>query len=522
MTPEAHTDLNFGIGDLGVIWLPGQPIYDVIALEICLQTQRDGLHPVLIELDSVLGTSFDTKEVLAYVFSRRLRGNWSRMIANTIARNGIEVRSAPKTPRMSQPAEDLALTLLSTLKTPHELDSLRDISRELADSVYSALCTDSLRAYHQPPKAWKRKARKLIRAFFDGSRCMNELEAGLPPKICIPNGRFPHQAGIDEACRRLQRSVLYYEVGGSRHQTFHLEDHRTQSRKFLARKEELLTDLESKGLQYLRARQFDPASNTFALQMDTSHDHASEEPQVEVETRKVVTYFSSSMDEFVGQGNDWPAPRWADQWLALDDLVPALKKEGFEIRVRIHPNTLNKTWREFLWIERRARSLGCEVIPSWSSRNSYGLALESDLVLSWGSTIALEAAALGKLAAIISPTFFDTESGVLTIEIDHESRIKLGGRSDHQLSAKALGMLAWHGHDFAHLKDLLTGARKAELGYAKNLRLAGRVVLPIELWRRPQVARRIADSLCGEVTKDLLFGKAVSRRTFDRSSAFNS
>ena len=522
MTPEARTDLNFDIGDLGVIWLPDQPIYDVIALEICLQAQRDGLHPVLIELDSMLGTSVDIKEKLAYVFSKRLRGNWSHMIENTIALYGLEVRSAPKTPRKSQPAEDLALTQLSTLKTPHELDSLREISRELADSVYSALCTDSLRAYHHPPKAWKRKAKRLIRAFFEGSRCITELEAELPPEICIPNGRFPHQAGIDQACRRLRRSVLYYEVGGSRYQTFHLEDHRTQSRKFLAKKDELSTDLESKGFQYLRSRQLDSAINTFALQMATLRHDASEEPHARAETRKIATYFSSSMDEFVGQGSDWPTPRWADQWLALDDLVPALKKDGFEVRVRIHPNTLNKTWREFLWVERRARTLGCEVIPSWSSRNSYGLALESDLVLSWGSTIALEAAASGKLAAIIAPTFFDAESGVHTLEIDHELRIKFGGRSDSQLSATALGMLGWHGHEFSLLKELLTGARETELGFAKNLRLAGRVVLPIELWRRPQVARRIASSLGGEATKEFFLGKAVSRKSLEGPPAFRS
>lgn len=496
--------------DIGVVWFPGQPIYDVIALEICLQARRDGMRPLLIELDSELGTSFDGKVALAGLLSKRLRSSWSRMIRNEIRLHKLSVWSSHKRSRPSQPGEESALSILSTLKSPRDLCSLRSISRELADSVYSALCTDSMRAYHQPSRTWKRKSKRLIHAFFDGVYHLNEFADNLPSQVCVPNGRFPHQAGIGEACQKLNRSVRYYEVGGSRYQTFHFEDHRTQSRKFLTDRKNPPADLEAKGLEYLSSRQHNSAINPFALQMEASHNHLPRTKDRKVQGRSIVTYFSSSMDEFVGQGNDWTESKWADQWLALDDLVPALKFNGFELRIRVHPNTLNKTWREFLWIEGRARSYDCEVIPSWSSRNSYDVALESDLILSWGSTIALEAAALGKQACVLAPTFFDVGAGVQRIEIDQHSRIKVRGEKDSRASARMLGLLGSHGRKFSYSNNLLVEARRTELGYAKSLRLAGKILLPIEVTQRPQVGRRIVEALGGEKAIERILGRAVS------------
>jgi hypothetical protein len=497
--------------DFGVIWQPSNGfVYDVIVLEILLKAKSEGRSVVVLKIPSQLGNYRSIARVLTSVLSFRATSRWRKLITHQLRANGIKLVEASYDQTEANVKAKATLSLCSSKDSPKQFHESSDAPRILRDSVFSALCTDVLRSFHQTRKRWKNGATRLILDFFRGQVLVEGLGNDLPNLICVPNGRFPHQSGLDQASRDIGCEVLYYEIGGSRYQTYHLEKWRTQDRAFLSSPQDcdVESTLERKGRAYLIQRQLDPESNVFIQRLGgpTHQSEACDQGHFE---GAIATFFSSSMDEFVGQGPDWPESQWPDQWQALDSLLPLLESQGFMAQIRLHPNTLNKTWREFFWIERRAREFNIPVIAAWSKTNSYELVRQSTLVISWGSTIALEAAAMGRDSCVLAPTWFDEGAGVMRVEIDPAGNTSFRGEPDLHAARRFLGKLGTHGHSFEHTQNLLEQSIKIEALYNRRLRICNRVLFPLEIARRPQALARLSESLLGRRATEALFAALV-------------
>jgi hypothetical protein len=125
--------------------------------------------------------------------------------------------------------------------------------------------------------------------------------------------------------------------------------------------------------------------------------------------QKIVSFFHSSEDELLGFGAD--EFDWANQFELIDTLVEVVRaKPNWKLIVRIHPNLLNKSHREIKKWERFSASRSDDLIqfiaPA-SPINSYDLIKHSDSVVTYGSTIGVEAAFFGKNSILCGEAFHD-------------------------------------------------------------------------------------------------------------------
>ena len=114
-------------------------------------------------------------------------------------------------------------------------------------------------------------------------------------------------------------------------------------------------------------------------------------------TKKICTFFSSTELEYIGVGDPIPNENFQNQVAAFKALVNLLDKEDWDIYLRMHPNNpKNKIQgaESFIWDE--FKGFGhIKIIPSDSNVDSLELGRVSDLIVSFGSNIAMEFVARG-------------------------------------------------------------------------------------------------------------------------------
>ena len=85
--------------------------------------------------------------------------------------------------------------------------------------------------------------------------------------------------------------------------------------------------------------------------------------------------------------------------------------QEFNVVVRIHPNTANKSWWDLVNLVGALRAKHISYILPWNEPSSYELLKRTDLVLTWGSTISMESCALGIPTVVFGSTFWDELTG---------------------------------------------------------------------------------------------------------------
>jgi len=105
----------------------------------------------------------------------------------------------------------------------------------------------------------------------------------------------------------------------------------------------------------------------------------------------ILTYFTSSEDEYEAFRDQYISGPWSDQISAIKDLIQIIKKfNDLHLLIRMHPNLINKSGKQNKeWFD-----LACEkvtVIKPQEKIDSYALLDASSLILTFGSTIGIEA-----------------------------------------------------------------------------------------------------------------------------------
>jgi hypothetical protein len=127
--------------------------------------------------------------------------------------------------------------------------------------------------------------------------------------------------------------------------------------------------------------------------------------------QKIVSFFPSSRDEFEALGSQWSLLGWEDQFEGFEAVAHALRFLDYKFIIRVHPNLLNKStvdmFRERKKILKFAKSTGAEVVPAGSTRNSYQIIDESEVVVIARSWVGLEALTRGKRVMSVADSYFD-------------------------------------------------------------------------------------------------------------------
>jgi hypothetical protein len=145
--------------------------------------------------------------------------------------------------------------------------------------------------------------------------------------------------------------------------------------------------------------------------------------------RKIIVFFHSSEDELVTT-NLSKSP-WVSQFHAIKVLKEiVLRNNEWKLVVRVHPNLSTKSIREIRKWSSFADDISMEsveVIPYNSRVNSYDLLDQASIVVTFGSTIGVEAVLAGKISLLMSNAFHEPMEICQTVrsESEIEDLIKL-------------------------------------------------------------------------------------------------
>jgi len=119
-----------------------------------------------------------------------------------------------------------------------------------------------------------------------------------------------------------------------------------------------------------------------------------------------VVIYTSSEDEMVAIGDEWRNPIYRDQINGLKRIVEdARGNPRLRLYIRVHPNLRGQTTDDL----KRVMALhgnGVEVIPADSNVSSYALLRAADTVVTFGSTIGIEAAYWGTPSILAGNCFY--------------------------------------------------------------------------------------------------------------------
>ena len=106
-----------------------------------------------------------------------------------------------------------------------------------------------------------------------------------------------------------------------------------------------------------------------------------------------IVVFTSSEDEFVSIDSSWKNPFFKSQVEGLDFLCKEISKNNnqYKLYIRIHPNSKNIKDYYLKLIYDLKKYNNVVIIPPDSTINSYSLLFEADKVITFGSTMTIEA-----------------------------------------------------------------------------------------------------------------------------------
>lgn len=276
----------------------------------------------------------------------------------------------------------------------------------------------------------KRRFEKGALSIYD--YCWDRFSRNHYCKVFVPNGRFPTQAAVVEAAKQFKISVVFWERGVSA-DTMYLGNKPPQDfyakrefhESFTPSKKQLLTAKE----WLTRRTNLMPGGDQFSTNLFSKGFDSSRSFQEEEEPRQhsQLSFFTSSQDEYWALGGLWPKTDWENQYSAFNRIISAANKpQALRPTVRMHPNTIGKSP---LYVMSEVRSISklkdlhpdLRIIWPHQSENSYDLALKSEWVLVWNSTVGIEAMFLGCNVRHLAESSFPlgSKSNLLTPQTLH-------------------------------------------------------------------------------------------------------
>lgn len=152
--------------------------------------------------------------------------------------------------------------------------------------------------------------------------------------------------------------------------------------------------------------------------------------------RKRIVYYSSSDDEYAAVGDMVSNLLFSSQRDAIGWLINYVgERPGTELIIRLHPNKLGASERERSWWE-GLRGDNVTVITPGERIDSYALAESADVVVSYGSTIGIEAAYWGTPSILLGDALYRGMGCVYEPKTLHNLAEMLGEKNLNELPSE--------------------------------------------------------------------------------------
>ena len=209
------------------------------------------------------------------------------------------------------------------------------------------------------------------------------------------NGRSAVSAPVVHACEKVGVRLIRHENGTLRN-SFCLYEESVHSASYMRRRiidswENAFEPERSLVAKRFFEKSLSPERNPFIRQQKFGNV-----PKTNASGTKKIVFFTSSDDEreaLTFQDSD--RGYWTDQISAVRnvaEIVSRIGKTDFYVRIHPHQMTKSKEDRDF-WDKLSIE--GCQVISSFSPVDSYALMKSSDIVITYGSTVGVEATYYG-------------------------------------------------------------------------------------------------------------------------------
>ena len=130
------------------------------------------------------------------------------------------------------------------------------------------------------------------------------------------------------------------------------------------------------------------------------------DPNVEDPKKKKIAIFNSSEDEFMAIGGSWEENRlFKNQYEGLTFISNYAKDHNIIFYLRIHPN-LRGTQKSYLEKLLALKSDNFVVIPPESKISTYNLMYNCDAIITFGSSIGVEATYWSKPSILLGNCFY--------------------------------------------------------------------------------------------------------------------
>jgi hypothetical protein len=355
-------------------------------------------------------------------------------------RNCIEIRKAgisllsSRVPSISflNLSESNQRELMSVQKTFSTIEELRSLYIEKFDigmAVVSSIISLTRDPEPDPLVLRDLICRFLVAALSVYRSLQNYLDENSIARVYVFNGRYAPVRAVLRACQSRGVPCYVHERG---HDIHHYTVNKNTTTHDLAHMQQQIND------QWERAAS-DPRRNEIAQQfyLDRSKGRAQSWysyvdrqkqgllPASWNPAKKNVAIFNSSEDEYAATDAQWNNPLYANQLDGLQKIVQSLEADHDNIHVylRIHPN-LNEVNNGQIRALYDLRRKFFEIIPPDDPVSTYALIKHADKVLTFGSTVGIEAVFWGTPSIHAARSFYQDLGGTYN-PASHEELISM-------------------------------------------------------------------------------------------------
>ena len=279
------------------------------------------------------------------------------------------------------------------------LDELKQYKVENFDIGYAAL-SSLVSICHNPEPDLVEHRNLLDRFLKSGLQTFKRAKAyfreSQPDRVYIYNGRFSATRGILRACEAAKIEYFIHERGCNGQHYELVKNHMLHDcdgmealiRRYWsdAKDNPDREDIASQGFLD-RANRVESSWHSFVKDQDIGML-----PNQWDTTKKNVTFFCSSEDEFTAIGDCWQQSIYANQSEAIVRIAQSLSESesNIHLTLRVHPNEKNVDHSS------KSRMLAMDypnltIVPPESPIDSYALLKASDTVITFGSSVGIEA-----------------------------------------------------------------------------------------------------------------------------------
>lgn len=230
--------------------------------------------------------------------------------------------------------------------------------------------------------------------------------------VYIFNGRFCNQRAVLRACEFMKVPYLIHERGANKSLYYvrpFMPHDKNKIQDEMRRVWYSLTDKKAGELiakEWFRARRSGIETDWYSYSKFQKRDLL---PDLN-KTKRIVTYFHSSDDEYAAIGDQFLWIGWKDQYDAVIRLIQLIaKKENIQLIIRLHPHLAKKSKEENIkWASLSKLSDRIILILPSSEVDSYALIDHSDIIISSGSKAGIESVFYNKPSILLGPSPYDS------------------------------------------------------------------------------------------------------------------